>query len=496
MQILLSFLAVAFGIALASSPAPGSDIRAVESRTLLGSGPKGSQLYQLNIPGSTYDDSNLPVLLFNATETSNYDAGYDLATLLAKEYISNFNALIELIIGSDKDIKSKISKAVLLKVLDKQYAYLGKALVSTEFEDELQGMKDGSDAAGYSGDKNVGLIAARSLVITNLPSDLDDMQFVLADEHHLGAEIALAWQELKKIFKNGKLNPFQCSNFGVWGSRTVNGQLFSGRNLDWAKMSGCSNNKLITISHPPGGIAHASLGFAGLFGSLTGISAKGLTVHEANLESNDETFLGFPWMLSLRYVMARTPSGTIDEAMTVFNSTQNTVGFNLGFGSAVDAKQVLLETMAHHTAMFSSLDGREVSNGGDPRKDAVYRTNHGFDSYTIEHYMWNNTGAYKNSMYRYALFPQLLDQFESKGTLIDKEQAVEIVAIVGDKGEGESTYQCAGPGTYGDAQNIMSVAFQPNELIAYVAYENGDSDANWSPAGCNTYIAIDLKEYF
>ena len=71
-----------------------------------------------------------------------------------------------------------------------------------------------------------------------------------------------------------------------------------------------------------------------------------------------------------------------------------------------------------------------------------------------------------------------------------------IVAIVGDKGEGEATFQCQGPGTYQDAQNIMSVAFQPNELTVYVAFENGDSDTNWSPAGCNTYVAIDLKEYF
>lgn len=30
----------------------------------------------------------------------------------------------------------------------------------------------------------------------------------------------------------------QCSMFAVWGSRTVNGQLFSGRNLDWNKDTG------------------------------------------------------------------------------------------------------------------------------------------------------------------------------------------------------------------------------------------------------------------
>lgn len=30
----------------------------------------------------------------------------------------------------------------------------------------------------------------------------------------------------------------QCSMFAVWGSRTANGQLFSGRNLDWNKDTG------------------------------------------------------------------------------------------------------------------------------------------------------------------------------------------------------------------------------------------------------------------
>ena len=49
-------------------------------------------------------------------------------------------------------------------------------------------------------------------------------------------------------------------------------------------------------------IPHATVGFAGLAGALTGMSAKGLTVHEANLEEAPETFFGFPWVLRLRYV--------------------------------------------------------------------------------------------------------------------------------------------------------------------------------------------------
>ena len=46
------------------------------------------------------------------------------------------------------------------------------------------------------------------------------------------------------------------------------------------------------VYHPPDGIAHATIGFAGIVGALTGISAAGVTVHEANLESNKDTFYG------------------------------------------------------------------------------------------------------------------------------------------------------------------------------------------------------------
>ena len=43
------------------------------------------------------------------------------------------------------------------------------------------------------------------------------------------------------------------------------------------------------------------------------MSSQGMTVHEANLESNDITFRGFPWVLRLRDVMANAKN--INEAL-------------------------------------------------------------------------------------------------------------------------------------------------------------------------------------
>ena len=61
--------------------------------------------------------------------------------------------------------------------------------------------------------------------------------------------------------------------FGVWGSRTEGGRVFTGRNLDWLSDSGKSKYKLITIHHPPYGYIHATIGWAGLWGAITGISS-------------------------------------------------------------------------------------------------------------------------------------------------------------------------------------------------------------------------------
>ena len=58
--------------------------------------------------------------------------------------------------------------------------------------------------------------------------------------------------------------------FGVWGSRTFEGHVYTGRNLDWLPAMGVSVYKLITVHHPPHGYAHATIGWAGIWGAITG----------------------------------------------------------------------------------------------------------------------------------------------------------------------------------------------------------------------------------
>ena len=176
------------------------------------------------------------------------------------------------------------------------------------------------------------------VVLANLPGDLDDVVYVLLNELPLAKR-----RELEGRLQAGMLQQQQqqqqqhlegrpgaatlegflrrvrwlhpgCSNFGAWGGRTAGGALFSGRNLDWTTDTGVNANKLVTVWHPPeaGRRAHATVGFAGIIGAIAGMSSAGLTVHEANLESDRDSFLGFPWTLRLRDLMER--AGTLPEA--------------------------------------------------------------------------------------------------------------------------------------------------------------------------------------
>ena len=70
---------------------------------------------------------------------------------------------------------------------------------------------------------------------------------------------------------------------------------------------------------------------------------------------------------------------------------------------------------------------------------------------------------------------------------------INITALVGDKGD-DHMYDCTPPHTSGS--NILSVTFDVKNLAMYTAWENGHGQDAWTPAACNTYIKIDLTQWF
>ena len=236
------------------------------------------------------------------------------------------------------------------------------------YKRELMGVAAGAAAKGC---EECGAFSTRAITLANAPGDVKDFLLILVREYlqrteKLSAEV-LHQIELSLL---GASDNLHCSMFAVWGNRTTKGELYSARNLDWNADTGINKHKLVMVSIPDdGAIPSASLGFVGLYGPLAGMSAEGLTLHEANLEEQQISFSGFPWVLRLKYIMEFAKD--LVSARKLWAATNNTVGFNHMIASAPDAKlyrqqktktvALALETMYQYTAYFADNDERFVA---------------------------------------------------------------------------------------------------------------------------------------
>jgi len=287
-----------------------------------------------------------------------------------------------------------------------------------------------------------------------------------------------------------------CSMFGVWGNRTVGGDLFTGRNLDWSAQTGIATNKLITVFHPPNGYVHATVGFAGLYGALTGMSSQGITVHEAGDDNHLETFEGFAWTLRLRDLMERVT--TLAEAQTVWQQYNNTMGLNHGIGSANDNAFMALEVKAGYTAFFMANDPREANFKGpqdqplgSPMPEALWRTNHAYDPEWLktarDYYPGDDTEL------RYNLIHDTIAMYEPG--MLGAAQAVNVTAVPGDKGGSVKVSSFVSCANAAGGSNIISATYQPGASVMYVAFENGYGQTH-VPACCNSYVRLDMSTWF
>ena len=91
--------------------------------------------------------------------------------------------------------------------------------------------------------------------------------------------------------------------------------------------------------------------------------------------------------------------------------------------------------------------------------------------------------------------PPMLDSYAESSTAVSVKEIVNMTAIMGGKGiKGDQPFTCNMPFS-GAADNILSVAFSPNNLKVYAAWESGSGDG-WIPAGCNSYIGFDMNYFF
>ena len=474
--------------------------------TMLQKGHYNGTLYSIELPDDVQYESGAAFLL--DLRGSRYQQGYDYGLLAGLAAEQNYNALVNALLKTG-GIPGATERFALETLVDNQWDKWLSKQVPDEYIQEIAGFDAGAKIAGasISGKKLMG----RVHTLANLPGTIADIKYIFADEllpeeemEQLARDMGLPAGTSVMEFVHSLNWPLaQCSMWGSWGSRTRGGELLSGRNLDWNQNTGLDVNKMVAVWHPPeaGRHAHATFGFSGTAqGALTGMSEKGLTMHEANLESNKDSFRGFPWLLRLRYVMEN--AATLAEATAVLNRTKNTVGFNHMIGSAADKEALVFETMYEHTAEFGANDEREANAAivdpknqsfvvkGAPMAEAVFRTNHGFDPKTVSHFMWNGTDAYHDSDYRYHILSQGIRDLGTAGVEMTFSEAINITALLGQKGN--DYFKCEAP--YGGT-NVVSVAYDPSKLTVYAAWEDG-ANATWKPACCSTYTKLEMARWF
>eukprot|EP00118_Oscarella_pearsei_P024914 m.307108 g.307108 ORF g.307108 m.307108 type:complete len:499 (+) comp41908_c0_seq1:30-1526(+) len=497
MLVRVSLILVAAFCSIAQAAGPKisvADVRDYTKVTSCGN----STLYQI-VANETTSYKIAPYLL--ELVGTRYDIGYAYGYLVADQIEKSYVTFLKSQLGShwyDDALIDAISIA-----LDWQWDNYLSIQVPEEFKEELDGVRDGGSAAHCP---NCGRHVTRTIVLANMPGDLQDFLDILLRE-----ALPSALKLLPGSPDVERETQRQCSMFGIWGSRTDGQRLFSARNLDWNKDTGVNVMKIITVFKPSdGAYAHATVGFVPLYGALAGMSTHGITVHEANLEENEITFNGFPWVLRLRYIMER--ASNLEEAQMLWEKTNNTVGFNHMVASSADAaayakdksskfSALAMETMYNYTAFFADNDPREAnalftgsdgnvsSHIGFPMTEAVWRTNHGYDPTIREHFEWSQSPS-SWSMQRYMMIHEAITSYERNGIKIGPMQAINITSIVADKGK--HPYDCM---DNTDGSNVLSVTYDPGDKVMYTAWES-DSGKNWRPACCSTYIKMNMTSLF
>jgi hypothetical protein len=123
-----------------------------------------------------------------------------------------------------------------------------------------------------------------------------------------------------------------CSVLMVEPRQSATGGMLFGRNVDWPPIGPVADYLLVTVYHPDGKHAFASVGYPGMIGCASGMNDAGLTLADltVNAAADDSPALdptGIPYALALRRVLEEC--ATLDEAERLMRSMKHTVQQNV-----------------------------------------------------------------------------------------------------------------------------------------------------------------------
>jgi len=481
-----------------------------------------SSLHEIVLPEDSEYVSG-KVLIANLTGDRE-EIGRAYAELLGEEVMDTYELFTTSLFGANPAMKEFINLFADW-LWNRHYSFY----VPDGYLAELRGMRKASPKGkGVTVDQ----VSTRFNALSNMPADPQNIISALEFELEKGLP---EWEaSLLNRFINhfthctwclkdseGRLRvPFSpgCDSFGIWGSRTETGKLFTSRNLDWTKDSGISKHKLVVITNTPGAHTYATFGFTLGFGALAGMSERGITVSEMNLDNSQTTFSGPPFPLRLRMILEQADD--LESAKALWQATNSTDSMNFMIGSSKDGKSMAIEAMRGYSAFY--LDNNPVEAAatcavveskdklagacgsvfpevdahagkkriGSPIVDAVWRSNHAVDP----QHMLSQEPLSNDTAFRYTFLRDLIQDYEKDGQLIGAAQAVSIAAALGIKGP---DYLSCDPAQFELGSNILSAVYEPAAGAgnAYVAWEDGTKET-WKPAACTTYLRLDFSQWW
>jgi hypothetical protein len=141
---------------------------------------------------------------------------------------------------------------------------------------------------------------------------------------------------LRRVAMIAEWTRASCSMLGAWGKASASGSLAQLRALDWDTDGPFQEYPMLAVFHPNAGegFAYATLGWAGMLGSITGVSSSGLALSEKVWDAYKGThaIMGYAWNFLFQDVLQYDMD--TDAALSRMATANRTCAVWLGVGDA------------------------------------------------------------------------------------------------------------------------------------------------------------------
>jgi len=399
-----------------------------------------------------------------------------VAILAAKLYVHEGRGPVEVVDVTGKALVEEIdgTKVVHLSGTPYELGYAHGSLFKTEVQGAFRGLQGALDQLrAEMGVPRVAMTYFLDLLYKRtspyIPERYKRELEGLADGAGVDLRM-LRWAHVMSV-----MTERDCSSFAVFGPATADGNLYHGRNFDWAMGLGLQDRTALFIYYPEGHIPFASPGYIGSIGCLSGMNMERISISQIGAVSTDKRSDGIPLMFLLRRILEE--SHNLDDAEAVIEGARRTVGYNYVIADGKAKQARAFETSANHCAVFTDDDPKEDQAEYAIRvKGAVFRADGAIDE-TVRRYQTCAKG-YPNMPYgsnsydhRYKGMATRIQQNYGK---IDEAIALDILRAVAMRGV-----------------NLHSVLCAASDLEMWVAHAQGKEDA-WK----QRYVHYDLKQLF